>query len=619
VARTTNTALTGPPVERVVAAFYPLLVRKRGGPIVPIAAALVILAGGLALGVYGYDLLTTEYRSPWWQAVPSVAIAWTFLVAGLIAWWRRPASRLGLLLLLVAATLLIRKLQYSGDSSLFTVGFALGSLYAAFFVHVVLAYPTGRVRDRLERWFVGATYMLALLLPLAVLLVYDPRRSCVFNCSHPARVRPESLISVTSDHALFDAMHDLEQVGGYGFVGVALMLLIARRLLTATPHMRRRLAPLLIAGAAAALRSVSEAVFSFVPRSNIEALALFSVEEAVQIAVPIALLLGLLGERLARASVADLVRDLAATPPADVAVPVGRALDDPTLEVAYWMPSRRGYVDAQGRPYDLPTPDSRRAVTPLAHDGEPVAALVHDPALLDEPKLLDSVCAAARLSLENARLHAELQAQLLKVRESRTRLVSAADAERGRIERDLHDGAQQRLVALALDLRLAERGLTTADPQTRALLTAAVDSLQTAVRELRELAHGVYPAILTQSGLTAALDDLAARTPSVPVTIVDAPAARLPPDVEAAAYFVACEGLANAVKHSGANAVQIAVVTEGRTLLVTVEDDGIGGADADGSGLRGLADRVEARGGRLWIESPAGGGTRITAELPCES
>ncbi len=615
---TPNTALTGLLLKRVAAAFYPLLVRKRTGPVVSIAAALVILAGGLALGVYGYDLLTTEYRSPWWQAVPSVALAWTFLVAGLIAWWRRPASRLGPLLLLVAAALLVRKLQYSGDSSVFTVGFALGSLYAAFFVHVVLAYPTGRVRDRLERWFVGATYALALLLPLAVLLVYDPRRSCVFNCSHPDRVRPESLISVTSGHTLFVTMHDLELVGGYGFVGVALVLLIARRLLTVTPHMRRRLAPLLIAGAAAALRSVSEAVFSFVPRSDIEALTLFSFEEAVQIAVPIALLLGLLGERLARASVADLVRDLAGTPPADVAVPVGRALSDPTLEVAYWMPSRRGYVDAQGRPYDLPAPGSRRAVTPLAHDGEPVAALVHDPALLDEPKLLDSVCAAARLSLENARLHAELQAQLLKVRESRTRLVTAADVERGRIERDLHDGAQQRLVALALDLRLAERGLAAADPKTKALLAAAVDSLQTAVQDLRELAHGVYPAILTQSGLAAALDDLAARTP-VPVTIVDAPAKRLPPDVEAAAYFVTCEALANAVKHSGANAVQIAVVAEERMLLVTVTDDGIGGADADGSGLRGLADRVEARGGRLWVESPAGGGTRITAEMPCES
>jgi signal transduction histidine kinase len=395
------------------------------------------------------------------------------------------------------------------------------------------------------------------------------------------------------------------------------MALIARRLLCTTPRARRKLAPLLLAGAAASLRAISEAAFAVVSRSALEGLVLFSIEEAVQIAVPIALLLGLVRERLARASVADLIRELSSTLPAGVAGPVGRALGDPSLEVAFWMPSGRGYVDAQGRPYELPE-TADRAVTPLGHDGEPVAVLMHDPALREEPTLLESVCAAARLSVENARLHAELQAQLLKVRESRSRLVTAADAERGRIERDLHDGAQQRLVALALDLRLAERELAAVDSETKALLAGAVDSLQTAVRELRELAHGVYPATLTQSGLGAALDDLAARTP-VPVTIVAAPAERLSAHVEATAYFVACEALANAVKHSGASTVEIEAVAEDRRLVVMVVDDGVGGADAGGPGLQGLADRLEALGGRLWVESPAGDGTRITGEIPCES
>ena len=282
------------------------------------------------------------------------------------------------------------------------------------------------------------------------------------------------------------------------------------------------------------------------------------------------------------------------------------------------MPARRGYVDAEGRPYELPAAGSGRAVTPLAHDGEPVAVLVHDPALLEDARLLESVCAAARLSLENARLHAELQAQLLKVRESRTRIVAAADTERVRIERDLHDGAQQRLVALALDLRMAERELPETDTATRTLLRAAVDGLQTSVQQLRDLAQGVYPALLTQSGLRAALDDLAARTPGA-VTVVDLPPDRLAPDVEATAYFVACEALANAVKHSGAKQIEVGAIVEGSRLVVTVVDDGIGGADPDGGGLQGLADRVEARGGRLWVDSPAGSGTRVTAEIPCES
>jgi len=578
---------------------------------------IALSAGGVALGLIGYHFLTEDDGTPWWEAVPSVAISWTFLVAGLIAFWRRPASRVGPLLLLVALALLVRKLQYSGNSTLFTVGFAVGWVYAAALAQVVLGYPSGHVRGRLERRLMGVIWAVALVVPFAVLLVYDPRHSCLFNCSDPNRVRPESPVSLTGNHAVFTALHDGQLIGGYGVIGIAFVALIVRRLLHASPHTRRKLTPLLVAGIAVGLRSVSEAVFSVESVSAAGGLALFSVEQAAQIAVPIALLLGLLGERLARAHVADLVRELQATPPGEIAGPVARALGDPTLHVAFWMPARRGYVDAQGRPYDLPEPGPARAVTPLSHEGEPVAVLVHDPALLEEPKLLDSVCAAALMSLENARLHAELQAQLLKVRESRARIVAAADEERGRIERDLHDGAQQRLVALALDLRLAERSLGTADPGTRSVLAAAVDSLQSAVTELRELAHGVYPAILTQSGLAAAFDDLSART-ALPVA-THAPAKRLPEDVEATAYFVACEALANAVKHADATGVTIDAVLEGNTLLVTVTDDGSGGADAEGSGLRGLADRLEARGGRLWVDSPPGGGTRVRGEIPCAS
>jgi signal transduction histidine kinase len=581
-----------------------------------VGAALVI-AGGIVLGLVGYDFLTHGDHAPWWQAVPNVAIAWTFLGAGLIAWWRRPATLIGPLLLLVGLALLVRKLEYTDNSALFTIGFAVSGLYAAVFAHVVFAYPSGRVRDRLERWFVALAYGLALL-PLAVLLAFDPHRSCLFTCSRADRARPESLISLTGDHTVYGVLHTAQHIGAYGVAGVLFVALIVRRLYRSSPRGRRRVGLLMVAGLAAGMRAVSEAVYSFVPRSNVEDLTLFSIQGAVQIALPIVLLVVLLHERLARANVADLVRDLAGMPPAEVAAPVGRALGDPSLEVVFWMPARRDYVDAQGLPYELPGTGSGRAVTPLAHDGEPVAALVHDPALLEDPDLLESVCAAARLSLENARLHAELQAQLLKVRESRNRIVTAADSERARIERDLHDGAQQRLVALALDLRMAELGLADTDADTKVLLQSAVDSLQLAVEELRELAHGVYPALLVQSGLRAALDDLAGRTRG-PVVVVDAPSERLAPEVEATAYFVACEGLANAVKHSGARLVEITAAVEGPRLLVTILDDGAGDANPSGDGLSGLADRVEARGGRFWVDSPAGRGTRITAEIPCAS
>ena len=205
------------------------------------------------------------------------------------------------------------------------------------------------------------------------------------------------------------------------------------------------------------------------------------------------------------------------------------------------------------------------------------------------------------------------------MRESRQRIVAAADEERRRIERDLHDGAQQRLVALALELRGAQRRLgDDPDPEIERLLAASVAELQAAVGDLRELARGVHPAVLTEEGIAAALESLAARTP-IPVT-VDAPEGRFPGPVEAAAYFVACEALANVVKHAQASSVVIRVDAADGLLVLEVTDDGVGGASsAGGSGLRGLADRVEAAGGRLKVESPVGGGTRVEAEIPCES
>ncbi|HEX2428924.1 MAG TPA: sensor histidine kinase [Gaiellaceae bacterium] len=258
-------------------------------------------------------------------------------------------------------------------------------------------------------------------------------------------------------------------------------------------------------------------------------------------------------------------------------------------------------------------------MTWIEHEGEPLAVLVHDPTLREESKLVEAVAAAARLALVNARLHAEVRAQLETVQESRARIATAADEERRRIERDLHDGAQQRLVALALELRSAQRQLgDTADPELERLLASTADELQVAVDELRELAQGIHPGILTQGGLAHALESLAARAP-IPVT-VDATSERFPADVEATAYFVACEALTNVVKHSGASRALIDTRRNDGTLVVEVADDGSGGAQqTGGSGLRGLADRVEARGGRLLVQSVPGAGTRIRGEIPCVS
>jgi signal transduction histidine kinase len=248
--------------------------------------------------------------------------------------------------------------------------------------------------------------------------------------------------------------------------------------------------------------------------------------------------------------------------------------------------------------------------------GARVAALLHDPSLRDEPELLDAVGAAAGFALENARLHAEVLAGVEELRGTRARIIEAAQSERRRLERDLHDGAQQRLVALSLQLGMLEARFG-GDPEARGALAQARGELGESLSELRELARGIHPAVVTGHGLAAALQGLAARAP-VPVRVTVDLDARLPEPIEIAAYFLVSEGLTNVAKYARASTASIDVTRANGDLVVEVADDGVGGADVDsGTGLRGLADRVEALGGCLQLESPAGGGTRMRAEIPC--
>jgi signal transduction histidine kinase len=248
--------------------------------------------------------------------------------------------------------------------------------------------------------------------------------------------------------------------------------------------------------------------------------------------------------------------------------------------------------------------------------GAPVAALIHDPALLEERDLVESVRATAGLVLENERLAAEVRAQLEEVRASRARIVTAADEERRRLERDLHDGAQQRLVALSLKLALAQ---AEADPAAVATLDHAREDVEQALGELREFARGVHPSVLREDGLDSALDTLARRAP-VPVEVVGTARGRLPDPVELGAYFFVSEGLTNVAKHARATHATVTIMREQGKLSLTVADDGIGGANGSrGSGLGGLADRLAALDGTLTVHSEPGAGTKLVATIPCES
>jgi signal transduction histidine kinase len=257
-------------------------------------------------------------------------------------------------------------------------------------------------------------------------------------------------------------------------------------------------------------------------------------------------------------------------------------------------------------------------VTEVEREGIRVGAIIHDASLADEPGLVRAVAASAALALENERLEAELRARLDELQTSRSRLVEVSMFERRRLERDLHDGAQQRLVALSLQLGLAKRRLEEGqDVAAGAMLDAARDELARALEELRELARGIHPAVLTDRGLEPALEALAERAP-LPVSLDQMPAERLPAPVEAAAYFVVAEALTNVVKYAGASTAAVRIRRNGSYAVVEVRDDGVGGADPTiGTGLRGLADRLAALDGRLEVHSPPGEGTTVRAEVPC--
>jgi signal transduction histidine kinase len=291
------------------------------------------------------------------------------------------------------------------------------------------------------------------------------------------------------------------------------------------------------------------------------------------------------------------------------------ALGDPRLEVRFVLAPGEPSVDEHGRP--VVGTDDGREVHQVRRGGAVLGQIVWSPRSDEDRVLLAPVVDAAGVAIEMARLRVELRRRLDEVDESRARIAAVADEERRRIERDLHDGAQQRLVSIGLALRHAQHELTLRPEEARRTLDGAVVEISTAIDELRALAHGLRP-VLLQAGLGPALRELASRSP-VPVE-VSASGDRFPPDVEEAAYFVLCEGLTNAVKHARADQVLLQVVRQASTLVVSIADDGVGGATlGGGSGLTGLSDRVAARGGRLSVDSVRGRGTTLSAELPCVS
>ena len=505
---------------------------------VAILGVVVTVADVLVSAFWPYPISTV-------QAVMHVAVAAAWIGAGLVAWARHPELRIGPLIAAVGFAWEFQEPWWTGAFP-GTVGYLLQDLSLAVGTHAILAFPSGRLQSRFERVLVAAAYATVLVSNLATTLVSDPvREGCDYCGSNLLLVH----FSPSAEDVVSAVQASLAIV-----IGAGVVVVLARRWRSASAAGRAVLGPVLSAALACAIATL---VRTFVDAVGAAPEWLYWLQWLTFGFIPIAFLFGLLGARLRRGAMTTLMLELAELPPAqEVRDALAEALGDPTLKLFFWVDDH--YVDIEGQPAD-PT----GATTVLEYGGERFAALEHDPFLYEDRALLDAVGAAARLAIENSRLQAQLEAQLAEVRASRARIVAAGDAERRRLERDLHDGAQQRLLGIRLALRLARQRVGHDDVEVDELLQEADAELMTGLDELRALARGIHPAVLTDEGLSAALASLARRA-TVPVEIKAVPEERLAAPVEAAAYFVASEALANVAKHAQASIVTISVTRSER-------------------------------------------------------
>jgi signal transduction histidine kinase len=579
--------------------------------------------------VHGLGRLTAPTRSPWFWVALWISAATAGLVAqipvlfdrgppvpanevfhnlsgvsfaacGLVAWRRRPDSAVGPTLTVAGFGVLLSAILGQVDSPLaFTLSLLFGELWIALYAALILSFVTGgRLTTRIDLVLVEAFVFGLLVMQFAVQLFLPDEGN---------------LLLVWPDAGVADVLTKLQwavlAVASLGVAGVT-----AHRWRAASRPRRRALLPSLGGSLSAVLYSANLTALI----ADSPSVALMTLLNAALLTVPAALLWGLLRSRLARGGLADLFHELGTLRGVRLEAGLAKVLGDPGLVLAYRVPGERSYIDGRGQPVALPAPGGDCAIAPVERDGRELAMLIHDASLDDDPELVGAVAAAAGIALDDARLHAESEDRLAELRASRERIVAAGDAERRRLERNLHDGAQQRLVSVALQLRMIQRQIRTDPAGAERLVTSAGEELSRSLEELRELARGIHPSVLNH-GLKAALGSLASRA-SVPTTVAYEPPARLPEQVELAAYFVASEALANVAKYAEATMASVRVSRRNGVALVEIADDGVGGADQSaGTGLHGLADRVAALDGTLRILSPPGVGTVVTAELPCAS
>jgi signal transduction histidine kinase len=594
-------------MENMAASAIAAGLDRRGAPSPPraiVSWAIAVVgcaaaASSFTLAVVG-EGVGVELGEPLVIAMLAAFLTLSYVLCGLFAWRRRPASRFGPLMIAAGFVNFASTLVWSTSDIPHTVGQAIDLVPPVVFLHVFLAFPDGRLRGRFVRALVVAAYATAIGLELVRM--------------HFGEFGPHNLLEGNVNPGVEEVARKIQLT----IVSVSCLtgagVLAGRRWRAGRP-LRRSLG-LLVDAFALALVMLAflflSAAFGGPWVAQIRWAAFVTLALA-----PVVFLIGLLQARLARSALADLVVELRSDlAPSDLRDALARTLRDPSLDLAYWLPEFATYADVEGHPLDIADLGRGRATTLIDRKGEHVAALLHDTSLQDEQELLAAVTAAAGIAVENGRLHADLRARLEELRGSRARVIDAGQKERQRLERNLHDGAQQRLIALSLELSLLEQRLE-GDPEATMRLDQARREIALSLEELRDVARGIHPAVLSGHGLDVALESIAARA-SVPVRLTVDLEGRLQERLEVVAYYVVSESLVNIAKHARATRATVDVGREDGQMVVEVVDDGIGGADTEGgSGLRGLADRVEAHGGRLRVWTPRGGGTRIKAEIPC--
>lgn len=557
-------------------------------PALLLIAVLALALGGIQLAV-GVDAPV-----PFWVPLAFTAVFFVWTAAGVIAWWQRPLSMVGGLLLVGAVAMFLGGVGNLGLPVLVELSTIFATLILAVTVHLLHAFPSGRLQGRVSIATVAVGYGVTLLLQIP-LYVFPPDT-------------PPYLVGVWVQAAV-----------GLGVMGVTAALLI-RRLRSADPKNLRVLLPLYLYGILAVLSIPLSANVLRLLGAPGEVIG--SIQLVVIAGIPIAFLLGVLIGGYAQTVEAEVLSawlSLAGSARTVVGAALARSLGDDSLRVAYWADDRQVFVDEEGLDVDVRAQSTPRQWQEVHVESRLVGAISYDERMIADPETVRRAGRVLAIALDRERLTAALLASNEALQQSRLRIVETADRERNRIARDLHDGLQVQLVLLALEAQqIANSG--DAHPSTVTEATALRHRIDTAAADLRRLVHAVLPSALVERGLTAAAEDLVDRL-EIPASLVsDADDSTLAPATSQSAYLIMAEALTNAVKHSDARTVNVRIAQRGALLSVTVKDDGRGGARVeDGTGLKGLVDRIDTLGGSFELVSPLGSGTEVRVELPCGS